>query len=146
MGQQKFVRKNMAIYDAQRRHESKRTKRKVFYAFLLVCISLVFLAVCVAVFLNVKTINVNGLERYETEQIMEYVTIAEGDNIFSFEASVIEEKIKESLPYVGAVEIKRDLPSTVEINVTEYKPYFISELAGDSYLISSNLKVLEKTE
>ncbi len=146
MEQQRFVRKNMAIYDAQRRQENKRTKRKVFYTFLLIFISLVFLAVCVAVFLNVKTITINGIEKYEYDKIMEYVPIVEGDNIFSFEADVIEQNIKQSLPYIGEVDIKRDLPTTVEINIIEEKPYFAAELAGDTYLISSNLKVLEKVK
>jgi len=146
MEQQKFVRKNMAIYDAQRRQENKRTKRKVFYTFLLIFVSLVFLVVCVAVFLNVKTVNVNGIEKYNYEQIMEYVPIVEGDNIFSFEASAIEKNIKQALPYIGEVDIKRDLPTTVEINIIEEKPYFAAELANDTYLISSNLKVLEKVD
>ena len=146
MGQQRFVRKNMAFYDAQRRQENKKTRRKVFYTFLLIFISLVFLAVCVAVFLNVKTITVNGSERYGYDEIMEYVPISEGDNIFSFEADAIEENIKRSLAYIGDVQIKRDLPTTVEVNIVEEKPYFAANLAGHTYLISSKLKVLEKVD
>lgn len=143
---QRFVRKNMAIYDAQRRQENKRNRRKVFYVVLLVAVSVIFLAVCIAVFLNVKTINVNGIEKYSYEEILEYVPIEEGDNIFSFESDVIEENIKRSLPYVGEVEIKRDFPTTVEINIIEKKPYYAAELAGDTYLISSDLKVLDKID
>ncbi len=144
MEQQKFVRKNTAIYDTQRRQENKRTRRKVFYVFLFLFVSAIFLAVCVTVFLNVKTISINGLEKYEYEQIMEYVPILEGDNIFSFDSDVIEQNIIAAFPYIETVEIKRDLPTTVEVNITEEKPYFKAELAGDTYLISSNLKVLEK--
>ena len=145
MEQQKFTRKNPALFDAQRQKDTKRTRRKIFYISLIVCISLVFLAVCVVVFLKVQTVNVNGLERYQAEEILEYVPIEIGDNIFSFEATPIEENIKRALPYVGEVQIKRDLPTTIDINIVERKPYFIAELAGESYLISSDLKVLEKT-
>ncbi|MBR6563442.1 MAG: FtsQ-type POTRA domain-containing protein [Clostridia bacterium] len=143
---QKFTRKNMAIYEAQRRQEKKRSRRTAFYVFLFVFITLVFVAVCVAVFLNVETVTVNGLEKYTYEEIIEYVPINVGDNMFSFKAKEIEEDIVLALPYVGSVEIKRDLPTTVEINVVEEKPYFAAELAGDTYLISSGLKVLDKID
>lgn len=141
---QKFTRKNMAIYEAQRRQEKKRSRRTAFYVFLFIAITLVFLAVCVSVFLNVEEVTVEGLEKYSYEEIIEYVPINIGDNMFSFKAKDIEADIVRALPYVGSVEIKRDLPTTVVINVVEEKPYFAAELAGDVYLMSSNLKVLEK--
>ena len=53
MEQQKFVRKNMAVLDAQRRHENKQKRRTVFYIILFVLISLAFVAVSVFVFLKV---------------------------------------------------------------------------------------------
>ncbi len=144
MEQQRFVRKNTTMFDAQRRQEKKRVRRTVFYVFLFLAVSLVFLAVCVAVFLNVETVSVNGIERYTYEQIIEYVPIEIGDNIYSFDSDKIEENIMQALPYIGEVEIKRDLPTTVVINITEKKPYYAAELAGDTYLMSADLKVLEK--
>jgi hypothetical protein len=50
MEQQKFVRKNMAVLDAQRRHENKQKRRTVFYIVLFVLISIAFIAVSVFVF------------------------------------------------------------------------------------------------
>lgn len=143
MEQQRFVRKNTAIIDTARRQDKKRTRRTVFYVFLLIFVSLVFLGVCVAVFLNVETINVNGNEKYSYEDILEHVKINLGDNIYSFDSDEIEENIKQSLPYIGAVEIKRDLPGTVEINIIEENAYYAAYLAGDTYVLSSGLKVLE---
>ncbi|MBR6783531.1 MAG: FtsQ-type POTRA domain-containing protein [Clostridia bacterium] len=144
MEQQRFVRKNTTMFDAQRRQEKKRTRRTVFYVFLFLAVSLVFLAVCAAVFLNVENITVNGIEKYTYEEIIEHVPIELGTNIFSYDSEEIEEAIKQALPYVGEVEIKRDLPTTVEVNIIEKKPYFAAELAGDTYLMSADLKVLEK--
>lgn len=141
---QRFVRKNMAIYDAQRRQEKKRTRRTVFYVLLLLFISAIFLAVCVAVFLNVETININGLQKYTYDDVIEHIPIEIGDNIYSFDAEEIEALITEALPYVGSVEIKRDLPTSIEVNIIEKEPYFAAELAGDTYILSSDLKVLEK--
>ena len=144
MEQQRFVRKNTTMFDAQRRMEKKRSRRTFFYVFLFLAVSLVFLAVCVAVFLKVETVTVNGTERYTYDDIIQYVPIEVGDNIYSFNAKEIEQSILESLAYVGEVDIERDLPTTVIVNVTEKKPFYAAELAGDTYLMSSDLKVLEK--
>ena len=143
MGQQRFVRKNTAIFDTARRQDKKRTRRMVFYVLLLLAVSIVFLGVCVAVFLNVETININGNENYSYEEILEHVSINMGENIYSFDVDEIEEEILKSLPYVGAVEVKRDLPSAIEINITEERAYYSAYLAGDTYILSPNLKVLK---
>ena len=144
--QQRFVRKNMAIYDAQRRQEKKRTRRTVFYVFLFLAITAIFLTVCVFVFLNVEEVKVDGLSKYSSEDIMQYVPINIGDNIYSFDSEEIETAIKEALPYVASVDIDRDLPTTVNVNVVEEIPYFAAELAGDVYIMSPGLKVLERIE
>lgn len=144
MERQRFVRKNTAIFDAQKRNEKKRTRRIVFYVALFLSISLIFLGVCIAVFLNVETVNVNGTEKYVPEQILEYVPIELGDNIYSFDSDEIEASLKQNLPYIGNVEIERDLPTSVNINIVEEKPFYAATLAGETYLLSSDLKVLEK--
>ncbi len=134
----------MAVLEAQRRQDSKKTRRTVFYIVLFVLISVAFLAVSVFVFLKVKAIEVEGISKYSYEEIMELVPIYEGNNIYSFDSDEIEEALKRDLPYVGEVEIKRDLPTTVVISITEEQPIYSAEIAGDIYVLSSKLKVLEK--
>ncbi len=111
---------------------------------MLVFISLVFLAVCAAVFLKVEDFRVNGAEHYSYEQIVELLPIEKGSNIYSFNGNDIEAKIEETLPYVQNVEIKRDLPTTVEVNVVEEIPFYAADVAGETYIMSPDLKVLEK--
>lgn len=146
MEQQRFVRRNTALIDAQRRNERKRKRRTVFYVFLFLAISMVFLAVCAAAFLKVETISINGSEKYSYEQIREVVAIVEGENIYAFNSTEIENSILKAFPYINSVEVRRDLPTTVEINIVEEIPYFSAELAGDTYVMSADLKVLEKRE
>ena len=146
MEQQKFVRKNMAIFDAQRRQDKKRKRRTVFYVILFVMVSLVFIAIATAVFLKVSKVTISGNSRYSDKQIGALVPIAVGDNMFSFDAESIEQAICDKYPYVDSVEIKRDLPTTVEVIVKEEKPYYLSEIAGEQYVLSADLKVLERVE
>lgn len=144
MEQQKFVRKNMAVLDAQRRHENKHKRRTVIYIILFVLISIAFIAVSVFVFLKVKSIEVTGSEKYSYEEIMELVPITEGENIYSFNKKKIEEVLMRDLPYVGKAVIKRDLPTKVIINITEEEPVYAANIAGDVYILSADMKVLER--
>ncbi len=146
MERQRFVRKNMSIYETQLRHEKKRTRRTVFYVFLFLFISLVFLAVCVSVFLNVKTVNINGLSRYTYDEVRAIVPIEDGVNIYSFDAEEVETAILEAFPYINQVEVSRDLPTAIEITVVEEMAYFAADVGGETYIMSPELKVLEKTE
>ena len=144
MEQQRFVRKNLNLVEAQQRQEKKRLRRKIFYVFLFIIISAVFIGVCFAVFLDIKEINVNGNSKYSYEEIVKYIDAKKGDNIYSFDAKDTEERMKQELPYIGKIEIKRKLPSTVEINIVEEMPYYITEIGGKQYILSTDLKVLEQ--
>ncbi len=146
MEQQKFTRKNMAVLDAQRRHVNKQKRRSLLYIIIFVLISIAFLAVSVFVFLKVKTIDVEGTEKYSYEEIMELVPIGEGENIYSFNKKSIEEALMRDLPYVGNVKIKRDLPTRVVVYITEEEPVYAANIAGDVYVLSANMKVLERLD
>ncbi len=144
MEQQKFVRKNMAIYDAQRRQEKKRNRRTAFYVCLFTFISLTFIVIAVAVFLKVKTVDITGNERYSDKEISKLVPIEVGDNMFSFDSDEIESAILEKYPYIKEVNVKRDFPTNVVVEIIESKPYYSVDLAGDTYLLSPELKILDK--
>ncbi len=144
MEQQKFTRKNMAIFDAQRRQDKKRKRRTAFYVILFVMVSLVFLAIATTVFLKVEKVTISGNSRYSDKQIRSLVPITVGDNMFSFDAESIENTICNKYPYVDSVEIRRDLPTTVEVIINEEKPYYRADIAGERYILSADLKVLER--
>lgn len=143
MEQQKFVRTNLTLLEAQHRQEKKRVRRTVFYVFLFVFISAVFVGVCFAVFLNIKEITVSGNEKYSSEDIISLIPATTGDNIYSFDAADAETLIKQKLPYVGEVTISRNLPNVIEVSIVEEKPVFACDLAGKTYILSPELKVLE---
>lgn len=141
---QKFMRKDPAIAENMRRVEKKRSRRKAAFVMLFIAVALVFLAVCFFVFLKVKSVEIVGNEKYSYDEIRALIPVKEGDNIYSFDTEEIKAEILRTLPYVGKVEIKRDLPKTLVVTVEEEKPYFATDLAGDAYILSSDLKVLEK--
>ena len=54
--------------------------------------------------------------------------------------------ITDSMPYVGDVVIKRELPSGISIEVAEKKAVMYTLINGDYYLLSDELTVLSATD
>ena len=98
MKKQYFVRKNVALIEAQQRQEKKRARRTALYIAIFVAVALIFIGVCFAVFLRIKTVNITGSEHYPAESILELFPAAVGDNIYSFTASEAEDAIVRALP------------------------------------------------
>ena len=144
MKKQYFVRKNVALIEAQQRQEKKRARRTALYIAIFVAVALIFIGVCFAVFLRIKTVNVTGSEHCPAESILELFPAAVGDNIYSFTASEAEDAIVRALPYIASVKVTRKLPTVVNIEIKEEQAVFATPLAGDVYLIAADLKVLER--
>ena len=119
----------------------------IFYisAFLAVVIGAVLL--CTFVFFRVGTVTVTGGEAYRQEDILSVCSIAEGDNLVLLETGAREEALEHRFPYIESVEIKKHIPSTVEIVITEAETAFSIERESGGYLyVSRTGKVLEIAE
>ncbi len=119
----------------------------IFYisAFLAVVIGVVLL--CTFVFFRVGTVTVTGGEAYRQEDILSVCSIAEGDNLVLLETGAREEALEHRFPYIESVEIKKHIPSTVEIVITEAETAFSIERESGGYLyVSRTGKVLEIAE
>lgn len=71
-------------------------------------------------YFSVQEIEINGIDNLTQEQVKSMLTVAEGDNIFSFSASNSEDNIMKS-HYVETVSVSRDLPNKVVADIKEYK-------------------------
>lgn len=140
--QRKFVRSNANMDALRSQQDKKRRRRTVFYVTLFVSVTLVFLVVCFFVFFRVKEIRVENNEIYTDGQIIENLTFAMDDNLFSFKAAQAEAALRKALPYIGEVEISRQLPGVVTVTVSERKAEMTLVLGEDAYLLSGDLQVL----
>lgn len=71
-------------------------------------------------YFNINKIEINGLDNLSEEQVISMLTAKEGENIFSFSASKSEKQIMKS-HYIQSVKVSRRLPSTVVVDLNEYK-------------------------
>lgn len=74
---------------------------------------------------NITNIQIKGNKQYMAEQISEKVNTKKGSNIFRITESKIMDNLKE-LPYIESVNLDRNLPSLLVINVKERKVAFLA--------------------
>ena len=108
------------------RSSRNRTRRRGRGRFGLLFKVLCLLALVVAltagatVFFRVEVVSVEGNHRYTREEIVEVAGIQQGDNLYAWNKFQVAERLLQSLPYIGEVSIRRVLPSTVVITVSEW--------------------------
>lgn len=145
--------KNQQITRSEKRlkDEKKRKKRNTFRkiaVWLLVIITLLAVGVVLSltVFFNINEVAVvKGSEKYTNEEIVSISTISTGENLFLADTKIAESLIEQRLPYIYNAQIKRKLPYTIEISVTDAIPAYCIKNENKTYiLLDDNFKVLEK--
>lgn len=99
----------------------KKRRRKRFVLRLILFFSLGTISIAYLFksgFFNISDINVAGNSKLPTELIQNTSGIRKEENIFKISLSNGEDQIG-NLPYIKEVKIKRKLPKTININVTE---------------------------
>ena len=126
--------------------------RRVRFGWLYGVISaLLILAAVVGgciVFFRVDTIEVQGNSRYTQQEIVEASGVQQGDNMFLLNKFEIIDKMLSQLTYLDDVTIRRGLPSTLKINVTECTVAGVVRNGdtGEWWLVSSGGKLLERRD
>lgn len=118
--------------------KQKRIKRfKVIkYTFLALLLLTAIIATMTSPLFNIKQITVTGNNKITNDEIISLSQINIQENTYKTNMKKAKTKILEN-PYIKSVEIKRKLPSNVEIIVEERKTTFMIEY-GNSYVYINN--------
>ncbi len=134
--------------DNLRRFRQRRERQRFWRKILIPAAAgllLVLLTVLILAFgFVVRKLEVVGSERYTAEEILEECGIEYGDNLFSLSQKDVEERLKEVFPYIKSVDLKRDYPSSVTLEITEEYTTFCYEAEGEYFLFNHSLRLLEK--
>ncbi len=96
---------------------------KKIYIYILMgiaLISLIFMLLMLSPWLNIQNIEINGLETIEKADIIREMKLDKTTNILSFNSFVAKRRLKSNY-YIENVIVKKQLPNTVIINITERK-------------------------
>ncbi len=138
-------RNEIARRRAKRRKAARRRHLLVgFVAFLIIALA-VFIALSLTVLFPIKNVSYGGSKVYTAEQLENGMKI-KGENIFTVSAKKIVSSSRPDFPYIGNVKIKRQLPDslTVEItDATEHSAYFFNNkyyiVDKDGYVLKEDI-------
>jgi cell division protein FtsQ len=136
-------------------NKSKKTNKKITGANAVIkkILGAAFIAalLCGIVFIfthhylfQINNIIINENGKYTYEEIIRASGIVQGRELFGLNIRQAEENIKENLTYTENVRITRIPPSTITIDIKTEDGLFGIMLGGDYYIVSENLRVLEK--
>lgn len=124
-----------------------RRRKRHRMVFRILCVLIVCAAAVLAstVFFRVSTITVSGETRYDRNELIQTSGVIEGDNLFFLRGRGIVNSLCNTYPYLDTVKLKRHLPDTLEIAVTERVPLMTVRLPSNGlYYLDGDGKVLEK--
>lgn len=135
-------------YEEERKRKQKREKRFRIIKIFLKILMLIAIIIGIILFLfispifNIKNINVQGNKKVQSEEISSLSKLQLEENIFRFSSKEIEENVKENA-YIDTVEVKRKIPNTVEITVSERTAKYQLEYGNAFVYIDMNGNILE---
>ncbi len=129
---------------ARRSRNWRRFSR--LYRLLSVVLILVAIVVACTIFFRVETITVEGNQRYTDEEIISITGIQQGDNLFALNKYRIINSLLEELPYISSVSIRRTLPESITITVTETEATVCIQSGDSWWLTDSTGRLLERLE
>ncbi len=138
-------------YEEERKRKQKREKRFRIIKIFLKILMLIAIIIGIILFLfispifNIKNINVQGNKKVQSEEISSLSKLKIEENIFRFSSKEIEKNVKENA-YIDTVEVKRKIPNTVEITVSERTAKYQLEYGNAFVYIDMNGNILEISE
>lgn len=107
---------------ARKNHRRRRGRSRLGFLFKLLCIGGVVVALTMGatVFFRVESVVVTGNSRYTQEEVVAATGIELGDNLFHMNKYEIYDQVRQSLPYIEDVNIRRSLPNTILLTVSEW--------------------------
>ena len=114
------------------RKKKKAIRRSIFFT-LITVVAIVILCLKHPYF-NIGTIQIVDNSLVSSEEIEKLSDIKTDSNIFLLEKNEVKEKILQN-PYISEVVVKRKLPSTVSIGITERTPKYYS-INGKEYVLT----------
>lgn len=132
-------------------HLRKIVKRKERRARLTKMIAVLLSLVCgvlaLTAFFRVEQLDVVGLTRYETQDVLNTFGIKKGDNLFFCDSLRGQKRLLAQYPYFESVKIERDLPSRMVVTVKEAQPIAaVNSTQGGWFVLDKDCRVLERTD
>lgn len=128
---------------------AKREKAKVLIACLVIALILLLLYPLIKFTLSrlvIGDVRVEGSSAYTADELLAAGGLSIGDRLPIFSVNTAEKTILDNMPYIKSCNISVKIPGTVIIEVKDEIPVAYTEMFGEYYALSVDLKVLERAD
>lgn len=137
---------NESLRQLGSKNRSKRVRQNIFYLVLAVVLLGGAVAVGGSFFFRLKSMEIRGNARYTVEEITSVCNVNSRTNLLFLNTSAIKDRILEAFPYIQNVSVQRNLPDKITVTVEEDAAAWYSKIWGDWFVLSGELKVMEKID
>lgn len=139
------IRRDRRIRRANRMRKARTRARGLVTFLLCVAIGVLLIAAVGATVLRVQTVIVSGNERYSAEEILEAANL-DGEVLLLIGNKTVYKRVSEKCPYVDKIELVKEYPSTVTVNVTETEAKYALRVFGRTLTLDESLRVMDYTD
>ena len=125
----------------------RKERRARLTKIIAVLLSLVCGVLALTAFFRVEQLEIVGLTRYETQDVLNTFGIKQGDNLFFCDSLRGQKRLLAQYPYFESVSVERDLPSRMVVTVKEAQPIAaVNSTQGGWFVLDKDCRVLERTD
>ena len=128
----------------ERKKQRRESTSRTVYIPIAVLIIMFLSIFGTSVFLRITEIEVVGALFYSDEEIISFSGMMPGDNILLIDRLGAQRRIETSLAYISDVRIRRVLPDTIRIEVTERTAMAALRYRGRYLIIDSDGRILQR--
>lgn len=125
----------------------RKERRARLTKIIAVLLSLVCGVLALTAFFRVEQLEIMGLTRYDTQDVLNTFGIKQGDNLFFCDSLRGQKRLLAQYPYFESVSVERDLPSRMVVTVKEAQPIAaVNSTQGGWFVLDKDCRVLERTD
>ncbi|WP_105205247.1 cell division protein FtsQ/DivIB [Neobittarella massiliensis] len=131
--------------EAAQRRQQKRKKKLVFrFALLFVFVLVVGLTMCITVFFNIEKLQFKGsITAYTAEEVVAASGVEVGENLFRLNTDKIAETLYRRFPLLDDIQVKRVLPSTLQISAKDAAATMAVQTESGYILLSASGRIIQ---
>ena len=127
-------------YSARR----EMTKAIIITAFVVILFVAFFLVIRFG--FKIKTVEVTNKTDFYADEVIKASGIGRGASFFFTSASKAEENIREKIPYVGKVSVKKSFPSKIVISLEKAQGKYYVAAGNEYFVLDDDRRVIAHTD
>ena len=127
----------------------RRAKAKLLMVCVGIALVLLLIIPCVKLAMNylvVGEVRIQGSSLYSESELLEACGLEYGGALPLLKASKAEENVMNNLSYLQSCEISFEMPNVMIFSLVDEAPALYAKIEGEYYVLTSSLRVLERTD